>query len=39
MCEWSHDLQRSDSWLSLIFGEVREKPPKKTTGPRTLEPT
>jgi hypothetical protein len=26
MWEWSHGLPRSDSWVSLIFGELREKP-------------
>jgi hypothetical protein len=26
MGEWSHGLPGSDSWVSLIFGEHREKP-------------
>jgi hypothetical protein len=26
MCEWSHGLPGSDSWVSLIFGELRESP-------------
>jgi hypothetical protein len=39
MCESSHGKPGSDSWVSLIFGELREEP-KKTKGThRTLEPT
>jgi hypothetical protein len=31
MREWSHDLPGSDSWVSLIFGELREKPEEDDT--------
>jgi len=31
MWEWSHDLPGSDSWVSLIFGELREKPEEDDT--------
>jgi hypothetical protein len=26
MCEWSHSEPEDNSWVSLIFGELREKP-------------
>jgi hypothetical protein len=31
MCEWSHDPPGSDSWVSLIFSELREKPEEADT--------
>jgi hypothetical protein len=32
MCESSHGLPGSDSWVSLIFGELREKPEQDDGG-------
>jgi hypothetical protein len=41
MCEWSHGQPRSDSWVSLISGELRETPEEDESGALahcTLEP-
>jgi hypothetical protein len=32
MWEWWHDLPGSDSWVSLNFAELREKPEEDDTG-------
>jgi hypothetical protein len=38
MSKWSHDLRGSDSWVSLIFGELGKKPEEDEQG-RTVRAT